>query len=245
MSVRELFKNKYIFNLFLTLFSFKLYFNHDIKYKNKNKNWIVIEKNSIAWDHRYAELQYVLNQIDLFTDYCDKEIAYRQSLSPSHYAIKKSIHDLNHNNYTKYEVFTSYIINSFLYLSTEIVNKKVIVFHIKHTRSNDDKIDISEYSYLYDIIYSTSCSKGMMYPIRDSRELTDITECINILSNITSAKIVLFTDWRTLYRNNLSLAYPTYSVMSETFKKILIKANCSFYGIIRNKSFMFATDLLM
>ena len=248
MSVRKLFKNKYLFRLFLTLFSFELYFNHEIKYHSKNKGWIIIRKNCLAWDHKYAELQHVIDHIDLVNDHSPQEMIDIHNMFPRQYAFKKNINDLIENNYTKYEVFTSNIINHFLYTSINDRVEKVIAIHIKHIRANDDVCDIASFSYLYEIINNDDRKKDYvshnMYRIQHTAEISELNDILTILSNINLAKVVLFTDWRILYRNNLNLSYSRYSVMPDKMKNMFIRGNCSFYGIIRNKNYMFATELL-
>ena len=152
MSVRKLFKNKYIFNFFLTLFSFEMYFNHDISYNSKNKGWIIICKNCLAWDHKYAELQHVIDNIDLVNKPTTEELDVIHNSFPRLYAFKKNINDLIANNYTKYEVFTSHIVNHFLNTSIQGRFKRVISIHIKHIREKDDISDVASFSYIYEIV---------------------------------------------------------------------------------------------
>ena len=41
----------------------------------------------------------------------------------------------------------------------------------------------------------------------------------------------------------MNLSYSKYSVMPSNIKDMFIRGNGSFYGIIRNEKYMFATDL--
>lgn len=238
MTVRDLLKHKTLFNICLTLFSFELHFNHNISYSSKNKDWILINGNVIIWDHKYAELHHLLNNIVL-CKYDNTELEYIQKMTPYKYVHSTCLENLIYPNYTKYEVFTSYIINKcFLGLRY----KTVIAIHIKHTRSEDDKSDIASFSYLCDVINTQD--RRVCYRISDTSELNNTDDVLSIISKLNSAKIFMFTDWRALYRNNLSLSQSKYAIMPRVMIKNIVNAGCSFYGIVVNNKSMFAIDLL-
>ena len=249
MSIRALINNKYLFMICLSIFSFKLYFNHNINYHYKNKDWIYISNNTISWNHYYAELKHLINNVNFISPQNKNDIEYIENSIPQHYSFTKKINHLllKNNIYTKYELFTSYITNYFLTKNKFPQIKKCFVFHIKHIRLPTDNLDIAEFGFLYDVINLVDTNELKIYKINDMFFLKDYNDIINIIKNINtikSTKIILFTDWRDLYRNNLSIYKSTYSCMPNTIKQFLNYIDCSFYAITQNKTSFFAIDLL-
>ena len=62
--IELLYKFKPLYCLFSAI-SMELYFNENIYYSHVHKKWITIHKNKLIWDHKYAELKHVLDNITL------------------------------------------------------------------------------------------------------------------------------------------------------------------------------------
>ena len=242
MSIRKLISNKYILNLCLLMFSFELHFNHLVKYKKKHKEWIIIKENTITWNHVYSELKYLLDNINFSYMYTNKEIDKIQNMKPKKYFYKKRLKKLVVNDSTKHEVFTSKIINYFINLPDEAFFDTFIVIHIQHTRKENNNDDEAEFTFLYTMIYKSITEKEV-YKISETQELVDYNTVLDLIYNFVGVKFIMFTDWRELYRNNLSLSYSEYKLMP---KLVLLFFSCfrySIYSIIQNKNNMYALDL--
>lgn len=255
MSIRRLINNKYLFMICLSIFSFKLYFNHTINYSYKNKDWIHISQNTISWNHSYAELKHLINNVQLTHPQHKIEIDKVEKRIPQHYSFTKKInHLLSYDNrYTKYEIFTSHITNYFLRYKKNTTIKKCIVVHIKSIRDPNDTLDIAEFGFMCDtIVRDTTINRednsSKIYKINDMIYLNSHKDIIHIVKQIDTfknTKLILFTDWRDLYRNNLNIYKSTYSCMPTIIKNLFTYVNCSFYAIVQNKTSFFAIDLLM
>ena len=242
MSIRKLIPNKYILNLCLLMFSFQLHFNHLVKYKKKHKQWIIIKENTITWNHIYSELKYLLENINFSNMYTKKEIEKIQSMKPKNYFHKKRLKNLIVKDGTKYEVFTSNIINYFINLPEEAFFDTFIVIHIKHTRKENNNNDEADFTFLYTMIYKNITEKEV-YKISETQELLDYNTFFDLIFNFIGIKFIMFTDWRELYRNNLSLSYSEYKLMPKIVLHFWSYFRYSLYSIIQNNKNMYALDL--
>ena len=236
MSIRKVISNKYILNLCLLMISFKLHFNHLVKYKKKHKQWIIIKENTITWNHIYSELKYLLNNINFSHLYTNKEIDEIQNMRPKNYFYKKRLKNLIVKDCTKYEVFTSKIINFFIDLPDKVFFDTFIVIHIKHTRKENNNNDEADFTVLYTTIYKSITEKEV-YKISETQELDDL------IYNFIGVKFIIFTDWRELYRNNLSLSYSEYKLMPKIVLLFFSWFRYSIYAVIQNKNNMYALDI--
>ena len=73
-----LFGYKPFYDIF-ALFSLVLEFNEDVNYSKINKRWIFIKKNTLFWNHKYAELKHVINSVILRKKHTDNPPLYIHS----------------------------------------------------------------------------------------------------------------------------------------------------------------------
>lgn len=244
MSIRKLISHKHIYNLALLAFSFELHFNHLIKYEKIHKPWIIIKENIITWNHVNSELKYLLDNINFYHMYTDTEIDKIQNMKPNNFFYKKRLKNLIVKDCTKYEVFTSMIINYFINLLDKPLFNAFFVIHLKHTRKENNKNDEAEITALYTVIYR-STTENQVYKISETQELIDYNTIIDLIYNYTRVKIILFTDWRELYRTNLSLSYSSFKLLPKIVLQLCSYFRVSIYSVIQNKINMYALDLIV
>ena len=222
--------NKYkpLYCLF-SLISMELYFNENIYYSHIHKKWITIHKNKLIWDHRYAELKYVLNNITLCS---------RQSIKPPLYIYSQStLNELISPDASKYEIFTSTIVNNVYQKNKHITKMKVM--HCKNTR-NDSKDDLPLFS-----IQSINSHREnpTIYKMINSKEVTDIANFI-IDYDIHTYSIG-FTDWRDLYRSGYSLSDSNFLMNDKKIQTMLHHMNVySIFAIVTDGKNLYSVDLL-
>ncbi|MAP67405.1 MAG: hypothetical protein CMF80_06895 [Candidatus Marinimicrobia bacterium] len=220
-----LLKDKFITNIF-TYFSVILFFNQEIQFKNIHKRWINIQKNMLTWDHKYGEISNVINNIDIETPHIDK--------GPRDYFYRKKLNCLIKECSTKYEVFTSEIINT--YFNS---NDDILIIHCKNVRK-EMKLDIPLITL--QIIHHRGPHEDV-YRIKDSYELENFIELFFLVSNKT--KIICFTDWRILYRKGYSFSHIRCFFINHIIKKILNKLFVSIIPIIITENYMYALNIGM
>ena len=111
--------------IFFALVSLVLFFNEDINYSKINKKWIFINKNTLFWNHKFAELKHVINNVILREKHIDKPPLYIHS--------QNKLNNLIMQNTSKYEKFTSDIVNNIFEKYINI--KKIKIFHCKNIRN--------------------------------------------------------------------------------------------------------------
>ena len=174
--------------------------------------------------------------------YTGKEIEKIQSMKPTKYFYKKNLKKLIRKDSTKYEVFTSQIINYYINLPEEAFFDTFIVIHIKHTRKENNNSDEADFTFLYTMVYKSITDKAV-YRIRETQELIDYNTIFDVIYNFVGVKFIMFTDWRDLYRNNLSLSYSEYKLMPKFILQLFSCFRYSLFSIIQNKNNMYALDL--
>tara|TARA_Y100001970_G_scaffold249414_1_gene319863 strand:+ start:361 stop:1050 length:690 start_codon:yes stop_codon:yes gene_type:complete len=226
MSLIKLIKYKSLYNIFI-LFSLSLYFNKKIVYSKIEKNWIFIKNNKLIWNHKFAELKHVLNNIKLVKKHEDnppKKFSYQDKLS-----------NLITEHCTKYEKFTSNIVNNIIQKRNNIT--KMLIMHCKNIRK-DIAIDLPLMSL--QVLYKTE--RQDIYKLSESYELTDI---LNILVHVNkNTFIVCFTDWRNLYRTGYSFSHAKFLLLNEYIINILNKLNISLFSVVMTADTMYAIDII-
>jgi len=226
--IELLYKYKPLYCLF-SLISMELYFNEHIFYSHIHKKWITIHKNKLIWDHRYAELKYVLNNITLCS---------MQSIKPPLYIYSQStLNELISSEASKYEIFTSTIVNNVYQKNKHIT--KIKVMHCKNTR-NDSKDDLPLFS-----IQSINSHREnqTIYKMINSEEVTNIADFI-IDYDIHTYSIG-FTDWRDLYRSGYSLSDSNFIMNDKKTRLMLDHINVySIFAIVTDDNNLYSVDLI-
>ena len=226
MGLIELIKYKPLYNIFVLL-SLGLYFNEKIQYSKIEKNWITIKNNKLIWNHRFAELKHVLNNIKLIKKHEDKP--------PIKFYYQDKLSNLTSENCTKYEKLTSDIVNNIIKKRSNIT--KMLIMHCKNIRE-DSKMDLPLMSL--QVIEKTK--QQDIYRLSESSELTDM---LNILLNFDkNTLIICFTDWRGLYRNGYSLSHAKFFFLNEYITNILNKLNIALFSVVMTSDTMYAIDMV-
>ena len=227
--IELLFSYKPLYNLF-ALVSIGLFFNENINYSKINKKWILINKNTLFWNHKFAELKHVINNVILREKHINNPPLYIHS--------QNKLNNLIMQNTSKYEKFTSDIVNNIFEKYTKI--KKIRIFHCKNIRNSSTE-DLPLFSL--QVINSSRKKKKDIYKLSDSKELTNVYDFI-IDSDINSY-VVAFTDWRGLYRNGFSLSKAKF-INLNTFTKLWLRRFNLFtiYSIVITTDTMYSIDLL-
>ena len=219
-------REKPLYNIFVLL-SLGLYFNQKIIYSKIEKRWITINNNKLIWNHKFAELKHVLNNIKL--------IKKQEECPPKIFHNKEKLCNLIKENCTKYEKFTSDIVNSIRKKNPHIT--KMLIMHCKNIRK-DSKIDLPLMSL--QIIEKTEPQN--IYRLLESVELTEL---LDIFLNFNkNTLIICFTDWRGLYRNGFSLSHATFFFLNEYIKIMMNKLNISIMSIVMTSDMMYSIDLV-
>lgn len=218
--------NRPLYNIFVLL-SLGLYFNQKVKYISIGKKWIIIKKKKIIWNHRYAELRHVINNIKLKSKHFD--------CPPKIFCYQSKLINLNYPTCTKYEKFTSQILNDILLSNNNI--KKVKLMHIKNTRGNS-KDDVPLMSLQMIEIDKPRC----IYKLSDSYELEDFVDLLFKFNEETM--VICFTDWRDLYRNGFSLSHAKFFFLNNYITKIINKIHVYIFSITMMSDTMFAIDMV-
>ena len=219
-------REKPLYNIFVLL-SLGLYFNQKILYSKIEKRWITINNNKLIWNHKFAELKHVLNNIKLTKN--------QEECAPKIFHNKEKLCNLIKENCTKYEKFTSDIVNSIRKKNPHIT--KMLIMHCKNIRK-DSKIDLPLMSL--QIIEKTEPQN--IYRLLESVELTEL---LDIFLNFNkNTLIICFTDWRGLYRNGFSLSHATFFFLNEYIKIMMNKLNISIMSIVMTSEMMYSIDLV-
>jgi len=219
-------REKPLYNIFVLL-SLGLYFNQKIIYSKIEKRWITINNNKLIWNHKFAELKHVLNNIKLTKN--------QEECAPKIFHNKEKLCNLIKENCTKYEKFTSDIVNSIRKKNPHIT--KMLIMHCKNIRK-DSKIDLPLMSL--QIIEKTEPQN--IYRLLESVELTEL---LDIFLNFNkNTLIICFTDWRGLYRNGFSLSHATFFFLNEYIKIMMNKLNISIMSIVMTSDMMYSIDLV-
>lgn len=219
-------REKPLYNIFVLL-SLGLYFNQKILYSKIEKRWITINNNKLIWNHKFAELKHVLNNIKLTKN--------QEECAPKIFHNKEKLCNLIKENCTKYEKFTSDIVNSIRKKNPHIT--KMLIMHCKNIRK-DSKIDLPLMSL--QIIEKTEPQN--IYRLLESVELTEL---LDIFLNFNkNTLIICFTDWRGLYRNGFSLSHATFFFLNEYIKIMMNKLNISIMSIVMTSDMMYSIDLV-
>jgi len=226
--VELLFSYKPFYDIF-ALVSVGLFFNEDINYSKINKKWILINKNTLFWNHKFAELKHVINNVILREKHIDNPPLYIHS--------QNKLNNLTMQNTSKYEKFTSDIVNNIFEKYTKI--KKIRIFHCKNIRNGSTE-DLPLFSI--QVINSSRKNKKDIYRLSDSKELTTIYDFIIDLD--INSYIVAFTDWRGLYRNGFSLSKAKFINLNPFTKIWLHHFNLfTIYSIVITSNTMYSIDL--
>ncbi len=224
-----LFGYKPLYDIF-ALFSLVLEFNEDINYSKINKRWILIIKNKLFWNHKYAELKHVINNVILREKHTDNPPLYIHSQNKLNKLIMK--------NASKYEKFTSDIVNNIF--EKDISIKKIRIFHCGNTRNSSTE-DLPLFSL--QVIESYRNNKKEIYHLSDSKELTSIYDFI--INTDINTYVVGFTDWRDLYRMGVSFYNAKFISLNASIKLWLHRFNfVGIYSIVITADTMYSTDLL-
>jgi hypothetical protein len=218
---------KHICNNVFFLFCLGLYFNKKIDYSKIKKKWITIHSDEMTWNHKFAELKHVIDNIELKKKHFDKP--------PKYIYYEKKLEDLNGCEYTKYEKFTSEIINKFVLPNKNIQQVKLL--HVKNTR-NGKNIDVPLMSLqMIDLKAPRS-----IYKLSESTKLTNV---LSLFSNINDrTAVVCFTDWRSLYRSGYSLSHAKFFFLNDSVQKIVNKLHISIFSIVITSDKMYAIDMV-
>ena len=211
--------NHIIFNLF-TFFSFEIYFNEKIYYEDIKKKWISIKNNYLVWDHKYGEIKHLIDNIILTKKHFNKK--------PKYYEFRDSLKNITKKYCTKYEKFTSKIVNTF-------IGPKIII-HLKNIRNNNDT-DLP----LITLVMYISNKKEKVYKISNFKEVTSFFDLL--IPYIKGNKLLIFTDWRYLYRNNLSFSHHYPFFFQKIIKYIINIMNIHIYIISMTNKNLYATEL--
>lgn len=220
MTLINTFKNNFFFNLF-TFFSFQIYFNEKIYYEKIKKKWISIKNEYLLWNHKYGEIKHLIDNIVLTKPHINKK--------PKYYQFRDSLKNLTKKYCTKYEKFTTKIVNS------HTTDPKIII-HLKNIR-NDNDTDLP----LITLIMYISNTNKKVYKISNFTEVHTFFEIF--LPYIKGNKLFIFTDWRYLYRNNLSFSYHNPFFFRKFIKYIINIMNIHIYIITMTNKNLYATEL--
>lgn len=224
-----LFGYKPFYDIF-ALFSLVLEFNEDVNYSKITKRWILIKKNKLFWNHKYAELKHVINNVILREKHTDNPPLYIHS--------QNKLTNLILKNASKYEKFTSDIVNKIF--ERDISIQKIRIFHCKNIRNSSTE-DLPLVSL--QVIDSYRNNKQEIYRLSDSKELTSIYDFIMDID--VNTYIVGFTDWRDLYRMGVSFYNAKFLSLSASTKIWLHCLNfVGMYSIVITGDTMYSTDLL-
>lgn len=226
--IELLYKFKPLYCLFSTI-SMELYFNENIYYSHIHKKWITIYKNKLIWDHKYAELKHVLDNITL---------GHRHKTKPPLYIYSQNkLNSLISLCASKYEVFTSNIVND-VYKKNEHI-KKIKVMHCKSVR-NKSKENLPLFTL--QSIHSHR-ENQTIYKLANSEEIIDP---IKFLINYDIHTYVIgFTDWRDLYRSGYSLSNSNFLLNDKNIRTILRYINVySLFAIVTDDNNLYSIDLI-
>ena len=239
MGLVDLIKYKPLYSIFILL-SLRLYFNENIAFSQIKKKWITIKENKLIWNHRFAELKHVINNIKLTKMQLNKPskcIYYEKELIDLNYYNKDK--NTKKKISTKYEKFTSEIVNNIIKADKMKKDniKKIRVLHCKNIRNNS-QIDLPLVSL--QVIDKTETQD--VYKLSESKELLDLSDIF--LNFDKSIKIITFTDWRDLYRNGYSLSHAEFLFLNDYIKMLINKLNVHIFSITMTKDKMYAMDLV-
>ena len=159
----------------------------------------------------------------------------QEECAPKIFHNKEKLCNLIKENCTKYEKFTSDIVNSIRKKNPHIT--KMLIMHCKNIRK-DSKIDLPLMSL--QIIEKTEPQN--IYRLLESVELTEL---LDIFLNFNkNTLIICFTDWRGLYRNGFSLSHATFFFLNEYIKIMMNKLNISIMSIVMTSDMMYSIDLV-
>jgi len=226
MGLIDLIKYKPLYNIFVLL-SLGLYFNENIQYSEIKKFWITIKNNKLIWNHKNAELRHVLNNIVL--------VRKQVEMPPRTFQYNTLLSNLLYENCTKYEKFTSEIVNDIASKNTNIKNMRIM--HCKNIRG-----DSIEDLPLMSLQIIDKTEKQNVYTLSESIELTDL---MNIFLNFNKDTLVVcFTDWRALYRKGYSLSHAHFFFINEFIKNIINNLNVIIMSVVMTKERMYAIDMV-
>ena len=186
-------------------FDVVIIFNETVKYSKINKKWITLMHNKLTWKHEYAELKHVIDNITLSSKHHISPPLFYNHMQP--------LSDLNCLDCTKYEKFTSDIVNSKFIENPSINN--ICILHWKNIRGSStlDKPLIE-----LKMMCVNSNNTGI-YNIKNFETIKEIFDIIPMLKK--KYYFMMFTDWRDLYRNGYSCIDAKVLIM-QLFNKELI-----------------------